>query len=99
MSRNLLPCIHALSSISPLLSTKPALSVARQSRGSSSEPFSSFVMDQPYFPSPPFRTPLTPVPSAPASPYDHHSLGGFTTSSFEEFPDDSPVFQMYEVCL
>jgi hypothetical protein len=89
-----------LSSTSLLLSTKPTLSVARQSGGSSSESFSLFVMDQPYFPNPPFRTPLTPVPSAPASPYDdHHSLGGFTTSSFEEFPDDSPVFQMYEVRL
>jgi hypothetical protein len=69
------------------------------SQGNHRQSFSLFVMDQPYFPNPPFQTPLTPVPSAPASPYDHHSLGGFTTSSFEDFPDDSAVFQMYEVRL
>lgn len=43
--------------------------------------------------------PLTPDSSAPGSPYDYHSLGWCTTSSFEQFPDALEVPQMHEVSL
>jgi hypothetical protein len=56
-------------------------------------------MDQPYFLHSPFRTPLTPDPSALGSPYDYHSLDWCAASSFEEFPDALEVLQMHEVSL